>query len=65
MIIAVEGTKGFTDYETFMRAMGVALSQPNNENVIETGLVKTEEARQQADEESRRQIDEKARRLFV
>jgi hypothetical protein len=35
MIIAVEGTKGFTDYETFMRAMGVALSQPNNENVIE------------------------------
>jgi hypothetical protein len=35
MIIAVEGTKGFTDYEVFMRAMGVALSQPNNENVIE------------------------------
>ena len=35
MIIAVEGTKQFTDYETFMRAMGVALSQPNNEPVIE------------------------------
>ena len=35
MIIAVQGTKGFTDYETFMRAMGVALSQPNNENIIE------------------------------
>ena len=28
MIIAVEGTKGFTDYEIFMRAMGVALSTP-------------------------------------
>jgi hypothetical protein len=27
MIIAVEGTKTFSDYETFMRAMGVALSQ--------------------------------------
>lgn len=35
MIIAVEGTKGFTDYDTFMRAMGVALSQPNSENIIE------------------------------
>jgi len=35
MIIAVEGTKSFTDYETFMRAMGVALSQPNNESIIE------------------------------
>lgn len=35
MIIAVQGTKSFADYETFMRAMGVALSQPNDENVIE------------------------------
>lgn len=35
MIIAVEGTKKFTDYDTFMRAMGVALSQPNEESVIE------------------------------
>lgn len=35
MIIAVQGTKGFADYDTFMRAMGVALSQPNNEEVIE------------------------------
>jgi hypothetical protein len=35
MIIAVEGTKKFADYETFMRAMGVALSQPNDEDIIE------------------------------
>jgi len=35
VIIAVEGTKKFADYETFMRAMGVALSQPNNEDIIE------------------------------
>ena len=35
MIIAVEGTKTFSDYDTFMRAMGVALSQENNEPVIE------------------------------
>jgi hypothetical protein len=35
MIIAVQGTKSFADYETFMRAMGVALSQPNDEDVIE------------------------------
>lgn len=35
MIIVVQGTKSFADYETFMRAMGVALSQPNDENVIE------------------------------
>ena len=35
MIIAVQGTKGFADYETFMRAMGVALSQPNNEDIVE------------------------------
>ena len=26
MIIVVEGTKSFNDYEIFMRAMGVALS---------------------------------------
>lgn len=35
MIIAVEGNKSFADYETFMRAMGVALSQPNDESIIE------------------------------
>lgn len=35
MIIAVEGTKTFSDYETFMRAMGVALSQPNDDGTIE------------------------------
>ena len=35
MIIAVQGTKRFQDYDTFMRAMGVALSQPNNESIIE------------------------------
>lgn len=35
MIIAVEGTKTFDDYETFMRAMGVALSQSDKESVIE------------------------------
>lgn len=35
MIIGVQGTKSFSDYETFMRAMGVALSQPNNESFIE------------------------------
>jgi hypothetical protein len=35
VIIAVEGTKTFDNYETFMRAMGVALSQPNNEDIIE------------------------------
>lgn len=35
MIIAVQGTKDFADYDTFMRAMGVALSQPNNENIVE------------------------------
>lgn len=39
MIIAVEGTKKFADYETFMRAMGVALSQPNNEDIIEVWSV--------------------------
>lgn len=35
MIIAVQGTKNFSDYETFMRAMGVALSQPNSDDTIE------------------------------
>lgn len=30
MIIAVEGTKSFKDYEVFTRAMGVALSSVNN-----------------------------------
>lgn len=35
MIIGVQGTKTFSDYETFMRAMGVALSQPNDEQTIE------------------------------
>ena len=35
MIIVVEGTKGFSDYETFMRAMGVALSQLDDSNSIE------------------------------
>jgi len=35
MIIAVQGTKAFDDYETFMRAMGVALSQENDENIVE------------------------------
>ncbi len=35
MIIVVEGTKKFDDYETFMRAMGVALSQPANGNMID------------------------------
>lgn len=35
MIIAVEGTKNFDDYELFMRGMGVALSQPNDEQMIE------------------------------
>jgi len=35
MIIAVEGTKSFQDYETFMRAMGVALSTPSETPTIE------------------------------
>lgn len=35
MIIGVQGSKSFSDYDTFMRAMGVALSQPNDENIIE------------------------------
>ena len=35
MIIAVEGTKTFNDYEIFMRAMGVALSNTNIDNDIQ------------------------------
>lgn len=35
MIIAVEGTKAFNDYEVFMRAMGVALSAEYVNNRIE------------------------------
>lgn len=36
MIIVVEGTKSFNDYEIFMRAMGVALSeQKDNDNNIQ------------------------------
>jgi hypothetical protein len=39
MIIVVEGTKKFDDYETFMRAMGVALSQQTGGNVIDVWSV--------------------------
>jgi hypothetical protein len=35
MIIVVEGTRSFEDYEVFMRAMGVALSNPNNDSEIQ------------------------------
>ena len=35
MIIAVEGTKAFNDYPTFMRAMSVAMSQTNSNNEFE------------------------------
>jgi hypothetical protein len=35
MIIAVEGSKTFDDYETFMRGMGVALSDLGNDDTIE------------------------------
>lgn len=35
MIIVVEGTKAFSDYELFMRGMSVALSNPNNNNEIQ------------------------------
>lgn len=35
MIIVVEGTKGFSDYEVFMRAMGVALSNVSNDQEIQ------------------------------
>lgn len=39
MIIVVEGTKNFSDYETFMRAMGVAFSEIKNEEPIEVWSV--------------------------
>jgi hypothetical protein len=35
MIIVVEGTRSFEDYEVFMRAMGVALSAPNDDSEIQ------------------------------
>jgi hypothetical protein len=35
MIIAVEGTKSFSDYEIFMRAMSVALSTTNYNDEIQ------------------------------
>ena len=35
MVIVVEGTKEFSDYEIFMRAMTVALSTPNGNNQIQ------------------------------
>jgi hypothetical protein len=35
MIIVVEGTKDFNDYEIFMRAMGVALSNPSLDSDIQ------------------------------
>jgi hypothetical protein len=35
MIIVVEGSKSFNDYEIFMRAVGVALSSKNNESEIQ------------------------------
>jgi len=35
MVIVVEGTKMFSDYEVFMRAMGVALSTPNEDSEIQ------------------------------
>ena len=35
MIIVVEGTKLFDDYELFMRGMGVALSDTNMDNEIQ------------------------------
>lgn len=35
MIIAVEGTKSFDDYEIFMRAMSIALSSKNIDNDIQ------------------------------
>lgn len=35
MIVAVEGTKNFDDYELFMRGMSVALSQPSSGKDIE------------------------------
>lgn len=35
MIIAVEGSKTFDNYDIFMRAMGVALSKPMSSNEIQ------------------------------
>lgn len=35
MIIVVEGSKSFDDYETFMRGMGVALSDLDDSGTIE------------------------------
>jgi hypothetical protein len=35
MIIVVEGTKSFEDYDVFMRAMGVALSSKNMDKQIQ------------------------------
>ena len=35
MIIVVEGTKSFNDYEIFMRAMGVALSVKTEDSEIQ------------------------------
>jgi hypothetical protein len=35
MIVTVEGTKSFDDYDVFMRAMGVALSMTNQDNEIQ------------------------------
>jgi hypothetical protein len=35
MIIVVEGTKSFSDYEVFMRAMGVALSSKTEDSEIQ------------------------------
>jgi hypothetical protein len=32
MIVGVQGTKGFRDYQVFLRAMGVALSSMSNED---------------------------------
>lgn len=39
MIIVVEGTKSFNDYEIFMRAMSVALSSPNVDSDIQVWSV--------------------------
>lgn len=35
MVIVVEGTKSFQDYEIFMRAMGVALSNAKDDSEIQ------------------------------
>ena len=39
MIIVVEGTKSFSDYEIFMRAMSVALSHPSMDSDIQVWSV--------------------------